>query len=169
MNASHLNGYIALYSTNTWLAYIIAERYYNGIHYVWCTPHFDPTTVPSIGYTVPPSSSPAEIYRNLHDDVRRADNHSAKIASNRAGLLRGVEIHLNKGKINNHQATEITSIIEASVGRDFRPLVYVIPTQLVVGKVKDVPVSQRAHPLSVEYIIEDLPRNCFDVLDIEGR
>jgi hypothetical protein len=49
---------IVLYSTSTWLAYAIAEQYYAGDHYVWCTPHFDPSSVPPISYSVPPSSSP---------------------------------------------------------------------------------------------------------------
>ena len=31
-----------LYSTNTWIAYMIAERFYRRHHYVWCTPYFDP-------------------------------------------------------------------------------------------------------------------------------
>lgn len=29
---------LVLYSTNTWLAYTVAERFYGGEHYVWCTP-----------------------------------------------------------------------------------------------------------------------------------
>jgi hypothetical protein len=27
---------LVLYSTNTWLAYAISERYYRGLHYAWC-------------------------------------------------------------------------------------------------------------------------------------
>jgi|GEM_PF-5439362 len=32
---------LLLYSTNTWLTYVIGERFYRDEHYVWCTPDFD--------------------------------------------------------------------------------------------------------------------------------
>ncbi len=160
--------HIVLYSTNSWLAYVIAERYYGGNHYVWCTPHFDPSSVPSIEYTVPPSSSPVEIYRNLGEDVRRVDHHSSRIAANKAGLLTGIHAKKEAGDITDDQANDIASIVDAAETRHFRPLVYVIPSALVSGRVEDVPIDQRANPLSVEYIIRRLPRRCFDVIDFNG-
>jgi hypothetical protein len=160
---------IVLYSANSWLAYVIAERYYRGYHYVWCTPHFDPSSVPSINYTVPPSSSPAEIYRNLKEDVKRGDRHSAKIAANKAGILRGVEHKLAAGEITPEQASEIASIVAAAEAQDFKPLIFVVPFALVAKLLRTVPVSQRAHPLSDEFIIDRLPRENFDVIDFDGR
>lgn len=160
---------ILLYSASTWLAYVIAERYYGGYHYVWCTPHFDPSSVPSINYTVPPSSSPAEIYRNLQEDVRRSDRHSAKIAANKAGILRGVEFKLAAGEITSEQASEIASIVDAAEPQDFKPLIFVVPFMLVEKLLQPVPVNQRAHPLSDEFIIDRLPREKFDVIDFDGR
>ncbi len=159
------NGHIVLYSTNSWLAYIIGERYYSGKHYVWCTPHFDPSSVIPINYTIPPSSSPMEIYTGLSEDVKRGDRHSTKIAANKAGLLRGMEHKRNVGDITDELASEISSIIDASELRDFRPIIFVIPYHLVKNKLSKVPVSQRAHPLSVEFTIDQLPRDCFDVID----
>ncbi len=32
---------LILYSTNTWIAYKIAQKYYKDEHYIWCTPIFD--------------------------------------------------------------------------------------------------------------------------------
>jgi hypothetical protein len=32
--------------------------------------------------------------------------------------------------------------------------------------VSDVPVKERAHPLSIEFKVQALPRNCFDVIEI---
>jgi hypothetical protein len=160
---------ILLYSANTWLAYIIAEQYYAGYHYIWCTRHFDPSSVPSINYTVPPSSSPAEIYRNLQEDVKRGDKHSAKIAANKAGILRGMEYKKAAGEITEDQATDIASIVAAAEPRDFRPLIFVIPFGLVQELLQKVPISQRAHPLSIEFTIDRLPRDCFDVIDFDGR
>lgn len=163
------DGHIVLYSVNSWLAYVIGRRYYHGQHYVWCTPHFDPSSIPSVDYTVPPSSSPVEIYRGFREDVNRGDRHSAKIAANRMGILRGVQCKQDAGDINNEQASEIASIVDAAQPRDFRPLIFVIPYHLVHDKVSSVPVGQRAHPLSVEFIIDRLPRDCFDVIDFDGN
>jgi hypothetical protein len=159
---------IVLYSVNTWLAYAIAEQYYADGHYVWCTPHFDPSSVPSINYAVPASSSPIEIYRGLRKDVSSGDRHSAKIAANKAGILRGMEAQRSAGRITDESAAEIASIVEAADIQDFRPLCYVIPFQLVRDRIEAVPVSQRAHPLSAEFIIRSLPRDCFDVIGVEG-
>ncbi|MGB2602072.1 MAG: hypothetical protein WBC78_00655, partial [Candidatus Sulfotelmatobacter sp.] len=69
---------IVLYSANSWLSYAIAERYYNGEHYVWCTPAFDARSRYSQEWHVPPTSSPFEIYNSLSEEVRRGDRHSAK-------------------------------------------------------------------------------------------
>jgi hypothetical protein len=32
--------------------------------------------------------------------------------------------------------------------------------------VSDVPVKDRAHPLSVEFKVEALPRKCFDLIEL---
>jgi hypothetical protein len=48
---------------------------------------------------------------------------------------------------------------------DCRPLLYVIPRDKEEDRLKDVEVSQRAHPLSVEYIAEDVRSSEFDVIE----
>lgn len=47
----------------------------------------------------------------------------------------------------------------------WRPLLYVIPTNPVTSKIKTVPISQRAG-FGSEYIIEDLSRNEFDIVEL---
>ena len=158
--------HILLYSANTRLAYLIAQRYYRGEHYVWCTPYFDPNSISSLEYTVPPSSSPVEIYLGLLQDVDRGDHHSAKVEANKAGILRGIQHKLEAGVINEEDATEITSIVAKADIKDFSPIIFVIPFELVKDKLKPVPVSQRAHPISDEFTIDKLPRECFDVISI---
>lgn len=79
------------YSTNTWLAYAISERYYQNIHYVWYSPCFDPRSRFSYNIMNPPSSSPCEIFKNLTEDVNRRDRHSAKIDANRIGIMNGAD------------------------------------------------------------------------------
>lgn len=159
---------IVLYSTNTWLGYKIGAEYYKGAHYVWCTPYFDASAIPSIDYSVPPSSSPSEIYRTLREDVKRGDRHSSRIAANKAGLLLGAEQRRAAGDITEEQASEILSIVGASEPSDFRPLLFVIPFGLVRDKLIKVPVGQRAHPLSVEFRVDGLTRECFDIIDLDG-
>jgi len=157
---------LILYSANTWLSYAIAERYYNGEHYVWCTPAFDGGSPHAAAWHVPPTSSPFEIYKGLFEEVRRGDRHSAAIARNKVGILRGASVKRGAGTITDSQEKEIASILDSAETRDFRPLIYVIPYQLVAGQIINVPISDRAHPLSVEYVVESLQRGQFDVIEV---
>lgn len=158
---------LILYSTNTWLAYNVAERYFRRRHYVWCTPFFDSIGYSKIDYTVAPTSCPKEIYLGLHKEVDGGDKHSSKIGDNKLGIMKGAALKKDAGIISEEQEAEIASITEAADIRYFRPLLYIIPYQKVSRMARRVPVNDRAHPLSVEYIIEDLPRSYFDVIEWE--
>jgi hypothetical protein len=157
---------IVLYSANSWLAYAIAERYFNGEHHVWCTPAFDARSPYARDWHVPPTSSPFEIYKSLAEEVRRGDRHSAKIAQNRIGIARGANVRRGAGLITEVEEKEIASIVDAAETADFRPLIYVIPYHLVAAEIKAVAVADRAHPLSAEYLLERLPRTSFDVIEV---
>jgi hypothetical protein len=156
-----------LYSVNTWLAYNIGVRYYDGVHYVWCSPIFSSRNHPGFLATPPPTSCPSDIYHNLAEEVRRRDGHSAKIAENRAGLVKGAHRKHAAGVITPDQLREIEQIAGAADRADFRPLLYVIPYVGVSHLLKDVPVAERSHPLSQEYIIEQLPTGLFDAIELE--
>ncbi len=78
-----------LYSTNTWLAYTISQTYYHAEHYVWCSPHPNSRWLPAGLASLPPSSSPGDLYLSLHADITGGDRHSAKIAQNKRGLTSG--------------------------------------------------------------------------------
>ena len=158
---------LVLYSTNTWLAFNIAERYYRGDHYVWCTPFFNGRSDKGGAGFVPPTSCPAEIYRSLYGECRAGDRHSARIEQNRQGIIWGAEAKWNAGIISDDRQEEIASVVERAEVRDFEPIIYVMPYRRVVRLVKEVPVKDRAHPLSVEYVIESLPRRLFDVIKLE--
>ena len=114
---------------------------------------------------ISPTSCPLEIYKHLHEEVSRGDKHSLKIKENKIGILRGAEIKQSQGVINEDQKAEIAAIIDVAETIDFRPLVYVVPYDKVSRLVRGVAVSDRAHPLSEEYIIENLPRATFDVIE----
>jgi len=114
---------------------------------------------------MPPSAIPGEIYDRLHDDVSRGDKHSGWIAKNKTGLIKGAEIKEGEGVISAKEKAEIVSVVTNAEVRDFKPLLYVMPYQKVKRWLREVPAAERAHPMSVEYIIEKLPRTAFDVLE----
>lgn len=156
---------ILLYSTNTWLSFAIAERFYKQIHYVWCSPFFDSESAPDSAL-MPPSSTPADIYRDLYQAIKRRDRHCYAIERNKLGILRGATEKLTAGVIDPDTEGEIAAIVEIAELSDFIPLLYVIPFSMVRNLMAPAPVDERAHPLSPEFRIEELPKNCFDILKI---
>jgi len=150
----------ALYSVNTWLSFKIAEQYYRNKHYVWCSPHFN-----AIGIN-PPSSDPCEIYNGFYKDVVGKDKHSAKISQNRSGLINGAEIKHKSGVITDEEKLDIVQIISESEIEDFRPLIFVIPFINIEKIAKPVSIEFKAHFFSKEFIIEELPREYFDIIDV---
>ncbi|MBI1927909.1 hypothetical protein HYR99_27170 [Candidatus Poribacteria bacterium] len=158
---------LILYSTNTRLAYLISKRYYGEVYYLWCTPYFDSKSLPEHDYTIPPTSSPSEIYHSLYQEVIRGDRHSAKIRENKGGILEGADAKKKTGVITQQQEAEIIQTVEKAEILDFKPLLYIIPFNLVTHLVEEVPVAKRAHPLSVEYLIKELPRHWFDIITLE--
>lgn len=158
-----------MYSANTWLAYKVAKRFYNDEHYVWCAPYFDVRALPMYDAALPPTSSPSEIYHNLAAEVLAGDQHSTKIKENKVGILKGATFKRKAGVINEQEEKDIAAIVEKAETRDFKPLMYVIPFKIVAKLVREVPVDERAHPLSVEYVIERLPRSKFDIINLERK
>jgi len=155
------------YSTNTYLAYIINETFYNGMHYVWCSPVFDSSTLEKydVRKNIPPTSNPSKIYLALKSEVDEQDYHSAKISSNKKGIKAGASIMLKNGKITDQEFGVIVDMVDKSSIRDFRPLIYLIPKEIVGERLEQVPVDQRANPLSVEYRILDLYNNEFEIIE----
>jgi hypothetical protein len=154
------------YSTNTLLAFNISERYYNHLHFVWCTPYFD-VWANQVNYTVPATSSPKEIYQNLLKEVTGEDRHGTQIDANKVGLKKGASVKRAANLITEQQENDIYAIIDSAKSQMFKPLLYVIPYDRVANIIQEVPVQERANPLSVEYRIELLPRDSFDVLRLE--
>lgn len=147
---------------------MIAERFYNSDHYVWCTPYFDPRQN-GRDAAVPPTSSPFEMYRALSEEVTRGERHSSKIAENRVGILRGASAKRRARIITAAQEKQIGTIIGKSQVGDFRPLLYVIPFALVASRLREPPPEDKAHPMSAEFVVDRLPRRCFDVIEFGGR
>jgi hypothetical protein len=154
-----------LYATVTLLAFNINERYYNGLHYMWCTPCFD-VDIKSPLYGVPPTSSPFQIYKTLANEVVSGDLHSEKINANRVGIQRGALKKLEQKIISEESAKRIQDIAQLASINLFRPFLCVISTERARGFCTEVNVSAMASPLSQEFIVDNLPRSAFDIISI---
>jgi hypothetical protein len=154
-----------LYSAMTKIAYSINVKYYGNLHYMWCTPYFG-KDYNSPHFTVPPSSSPMEIYRTLENEVNGGDLHGHKIDLNRMGIRKGADQMLTANRITPDEHAEIHTISTLSPLSAFQPLLCVIPRLEALKYYKKVPIADMANPLSYEYIVADLPQSAFDLIRI---
>jgi hypothetical protein len=156
-----------LYSTNVFLKLLIQERYRNDVHYVWCSEHFDSKKLSaySSGSLVPPSSNPADIYRELQRDVQGMDSHSAKIAAQKAMFTSLALEWERRGEISSTHRDEIINWVTHASFDYWRPLLYVIPRAPIETRLQPVPAHKRAG-WGNEYIIPDLKRSEFDVIEL---
>ena len=166
---------VVLYSVQSFLAYYINTRYYQGVHYVWCSPYYNCATNAALVPTIPYTASPKKIYERLMDDISITDFHHNKyeIKRNTMGLLKGAKIMLGKGKINDEDYNSIEVTVKKcqegnAIIEYFRPLIYVIPYELNEAHIKSVEINERALPLSNEFIIDELTAGMFDIIDSKG-
>jgi len=155
---------ILLYSTITRLAFDIAQRYYGGVHYVWCAPKRD---LGLHSFQNPPSSDPLTIYWRFFEDAAGHDRHSSNIEMNKRGLLKGAAERHKQSLISDRQREIVEEIINFAELTYFMPLLVVMPFDLVKDLIAAVPSIRKASVSSEEYIIENLPRACFDVLELK--
>lgn len=162
-----MTGPLILLSTITSLAYNIARRYYGDQHYAWCAPAPAPDR---FARQNPPSSDPIALYWSLVKDIDGGDQHSDAIARNRLGIIRGANVRHLQGVIDDDTRQLIDDVAKTAPLDDFKPLLLIIPYLAVTGIVRAVDLGSRARATADEYIIEDLPRSCFDIIELErGR
>ena len=156
-----------LYSTNVFLKLHIQERYRGDVHYVWCSEDFDSKMLSaySAGAKVGRSSNPADIYRELQADVNSQDTHSAKIKEQRASLTTLAVGWFKSGEISQTDKDDILWLAKNASFAHWRPLIYVIPRLPVEARLQPVPAYRRAG-LGNEYILSDLKRSEFDVIEL---
>lgn len=130
---------------------------------MWCAPRPE---IDRFALSNPPSSDPVSIYWGFRRDIDGGDEHSALIEANRRGIVRGASLKEQQGVIDQATRGLIESVVKKAPISDFSPLLLVIPYSGVTGIVKPADVDARARATSEEYIIENLPRNCFDVLEL---
>lgn len=154
-----------LYSTMSLVAFNINNLYYKSLHYLWCTPYFS-SDYQSPHYTVPPSSSPFEIYKQYRDEIQSADKHGYKISQSRLGLKNGAHSMRARGSITESQLNEILFVVDDVDKSQFRPLLCVISRLEAVPHYQKVPINEKANPLAHEYIVADLPQSAFDIISV---
>lgn len=161
---------LLFYSANTYLSFIINQRFYGGKHYVWCSPAFNPASLDSLNplRNIPGTSSPHDIYINYRNTAATPDRHNPQVLQNIRGIKRGASIMLSEKKITQNQYQMILHMVKHAAPSDFRPLLYLIPAHLVESKLAEVPAKMTANPLGVEYRIFDLMDGEFEVLEFKG-
>jgi hypothetical protein len=158
---------LLFYSTNTFLAHYINEKYYNGVHFVWCSPVFDPTAFERIDVRskIGITSSPADIYKRLKEDISRDQKHSLHIREARTNLKRAVLIKQKELKFTKTTQRIIIEEIDDAPYDHFKPLIYLIPSKEVKKRIIEVPIMDKATTLGKEYQIHDLRKKEFEIID----
>jgi hypothetical protein len=155
-----------LYSTNSFLKFHIQQRFRGDVHWVWCSEIFDASKAAALSpdALIAPSSSPADIFRELRRDSDRKDAHSAKINAQKASLQALAIEWESKGEISTLDKQEIIYMVTTASFEYWRPLLYVIPTPSSGARLQLVPIEKRAG-FGKEYIITDLKRGEFDLVE----
>lgn len=146
-----------LYSTITELAYNIAVRYYNDVHFVWCTTAFDSINQPG-------TSNPKTLCCRYIEQIYRRDGHAVEINNNKSGILRGALSKLNDNIITQNQYDEICTRIALAEPHMFIPVVLLINLNKVRKKCIPVRQDDLASIYSIEYKIENLHRDEFQTI-----
>ncbi|MDP1809702.1 MAG: hypothetical protein Q8L35_09255 [Actinomycetota bacterium] len=143
-------------------------KYFSDLHYVWCAPFFTGNARAPIDLTNPASSIPSQRYWRLVEDIKKGDRHSVLIKENIFGIKNGILAKEKAKIITRTQGDEIRSIIQEAQVSDFRPLIYIIPFTKAVRELCIQPhVKERAHPLAEEFVIKELPRSMFDIIELD--
>jgi hypothetical protein len=146
-----------LYSVGTQLAYNIAKKYYDNVHFVWCTTAFN-------NFKQPPTSNPSTICKRYLEQITTGDQHTKEIENNKVGILRGAKAKLNTGIIDKREYTNIRAAVLVAEYDSFFPVLYIIKSEMVVNKCLEVSVDEKASPHSVEYKIVNLMKNEFEMI-----
>lgn len=149
-----------LYSVGTELAYKIAKRYYNNIHYVWCTTEFN-------SLKQPPTSNPATICKRYLEQITTGDRHTKEIENNMAGILRGAKAKFDSGVIDKTVYNKIRNYVSGADYEAFFPVLYIVESRKIRDRYIEVITKERAGDDAVEYKIEDLKVNEFRIISFK--
>jgi hypothetical protein len=102
----------------------------------------------------------------LKADILGRDTHSEKIAQQRASLLRLATTWAEDGQLRPTDKDEIVFKVQTADFQDWKPLIYLIPRDLVRDRLQLVHIAQRAAAEVNEYIIPDLHSSEFEVIEL---
>lgn len=156
-----------IYSTNVFLKLILQEKYASDLHFAWCSEHFDSKAVSRYarGALVGASANPADIFREIKRDIESGELHSAKLTAQKASFIARAQEWEKAGTISEVDRDDIIFMVNNASPKDWRPLIYVIRRDAVVPRLEHVPAKDRAG-LGDEFIIRDLARDEFDILEL---
>jgi hypothetical protein len=101
----------------------------------------------------------------LKNAVERKDQHSYKINEQKVSLKNLAITWEASGEISTSDKEEIIYRVDNASLADWRPLIYLIPRVLVETRIQLVPPDRRAS-FGPEYIIADLKRSEFDIIEL---
>ena len=156
-----------LFSTVSYWKYLVQRRFRDDTHYVWCSEYFDPASRADRDpdSQTGPTSNPRAIYETLNEAVENSDKHCEKI-KDQESTIRELAVRWDQEDIiSEDEALEILSMMDEGAFRNWRPLLYVIPTVGVADRAQFVPYHRRAS-VGREWIIEDLDGSEFRIVDL---
>lgn len=155
------NDHKLMFSTNTLLGYLIAEKYYHHVHYAWFTTQFD------LGTSQPASSNPRAICNEILNAIASDDHHSEKLERICMGIQRGAYQKMKAGVIDEKQELEIRSLVQRAKSELYllMPVVYVSHWTMLNDYAEEA--EEKASNTSIEYICRELPRDAFDIIEMQ--
>lgn len=160
---------VILYSANPWFAVDLATRYRGNMFFAWVSEYFDAKSAPpgSAAALVAPSSTPCRIYRTLLEDATAQDDHSALIGGYRKKFALLARQWLSAGLLSKDQHDEIIASVRGRTWTIWRPVLYVIPRQVVESTGRLTPVPRRMRGgYGPELQVSDLHRDEFDIVEL---
>jgi len=136
------------YSCQTEIAMFLNRTYYRGRHFLYFTKDYSPSGNPW-------SSSPAWIYLNLDQAVKRRDYYEPKIAAAKRGLQKGITIACDKGWITQDVKRKLLVEVEELDIEWFRPKI--VRLKLTPEVLAESRAVSRPWATFDEYIVDELP------------
>ncbi len=145
----------------------ISDKYRGGLQYVWCGEHFNPAMLNKLSPAsmVAPSSSPIGLYKKLDEEIKLNERHSATINAHRTKFAKLAIQWKDAREITEEQSKEITYIVKKFAMSYWRPLLYIIPRNIIDASRIEIVEPARRASLADEFIIKDLNLDEYDVLE----
>lgn len=158
-----MNDSSTLFSTNTYLGYQIARKFYKDIHYAWFTTQFD------FGNNQPASSNPRSICHDILEAIATNDHHCEKLERIKENILKGAYEKRKIGVINENQELDIRALVDRSYDELelLTPVIFVSSWARLKDHCEKVSTDKTASKNSIEYLSRALPRDAFDIIDMK--